>query len=79
MLETDDGFEISRRDLAIRGPGEFLGARQSGAALLRFADPVLDEALVVDARRAAERLLDRASRGGACATSSAGSAGAPTT
>jgi len=57
MLETDDGFEISRRDLAIRGPGEFLGARQSGAALLRFADPVLDEALVVEARRAAERLL----------------------
>jgi ATP-dependent DNA helicase RecG len=57
MLETDDGFEISRRDLAIRGPGEFLGARQSGAALLRFADPVLDETLVVEARRAAERLL----------------------
>ncbi len=57
MLETDDGFEISRRDLAIRGPGEFLGARQSGAALLRFADPMLDEALVVQARGAAERLL----------------------
>jgi ATP-dependent DNA helicase RecG len=57
MLETDDGFEISRRDLAIRGPGEFLGARQSGAALLRFADPVLDEALALEARRAAERLL----------------------
>jgi DNA-binding MarR family transcriptional regulator len=33
-----DGFEIARRDLEIRGPGEFLGARQSGAALLRFAD-----------------------------------------
>ena len=39
MLETNDGFEIARRDLEIRGPGEFLGARQSGAALLRFADP----------------------------------------
>ena len=64
MLETDDGFEISRRDLAIRGPGEFLGARQSGAALLRFADPVLDEALVVEARRAAERLLERRPRRG---------------
>jgi ATP-dependent DNA helicase RecG len=38
MVETGDGFEIARRDLAIRGPGEFLGARQSGAALLRFAD-----------------------------------------
>jgi ATP-dependent DNA helicase RecG len=58
MLETDDGFEISRRDLDIRGPGEFLGARQSGAALLRFADPVADEALAMAARTAAERLLD---------------------
>ena len=58
MLETGDGFEIARRDLAIRGPGEFLGARQSGAALLRFADPVHDEALVIAAREAAEHLLD---------------------
>jgi ATP-dependent DNA helicase RecG len=58
MLETDDGFEIARRDLAIRGPGEFLGARQSGAALLRFADPVHDEALVAAARDAAARLLE---------------------
>ena len=58
MVETADGFEIARRDLEIRGPGEFLGARQSGAALLRFADPVLDEALVVQARQAAERLLN---------------------
>ena len=58
MLETDDGFEIARRDLEIRGPGEFLGARQSGAALLRFADLVQDEALALAARRAAERLLD---------------------
>ena len=79
MLETDDGFEIARRDLAIRGPGEFLGARQSGAALLRFADPVLDEALVVAARRAAERLLERGSRTRPSATSSAGSAAARTT
>ena len=38
MAETNDGFEIARRDLEIRGPGEFLGARQSGAPLLRFAD-----------------------------------------
>jgi ATP-dependent DNA helicase RecG len=59
MLETNDGFEISRRDLEIRGPGEFLGARQSGAALLRFADLALDQALVHQARRAAALLLDR--------------------
>jgi len=58
MLDTADGFEIARRDLEIRGPGEFLGARQSGAPLLRFADLVLDEALVQQARAAALRLLD---------------------
>ena len=58
MLETGDGFEISRRDLEIRGPGEMLGARQSGAALLRFADPLEDEALLPEARRAAEALLE---------------------
>ena len=59
MLETADGFEIARRDLEIRGPGEFLGARQSGAPLLRFADLALDEALVHAARSAATVLLDR--------------------
>jgi ATP-dependent DNA helicase RecG len=59
MMETNDGFEISRRDLEIRGPGEFLGARQSGAALLRFADLALDEALVRSARAAATLLLDK--------------------
>jgi len=58
MMETGDGFEIARRDLAIRGPGEFLGARQSGAPLLRFADLALDEALVHSARAAATLLLD---------------------
>ncbi len=58
MMETGDGFEIARRDLEIRGPGEFLGARQSGAPLLRFADLALDEALVHAARAAATVLLD---------------------
>ena len=61
MLETADGFEIARRDLEIRGPGEFFGARQSGAPLLRFADLVLDEALVQQARGVAQRLLPIAS------------------
>jgi len=42
MLQTQDGFEIAKRDLEIRGTGEFLGARQSGASLLRYADPLLD-------------------------------------
>ena len=59
MVETNDGFEIARRDLDIRGPGEFLGARQSGAALLRFADLATDAALLDWARYAAPVLLDR--------------------
>ena len=59
MAETNDGFEIARRDLEIRGPGEFLGARQSGAALLRFADLVTDAELLAWAREAAPRMLDQ--------------------
>lgn len=38
LRETEDGFAIAREDLKLRGPGEFLGARQSGVPLLRFAD-----------------------------------------
>ncbi|MFM9916025.1 MAG: ATP-dependent DNA helicase RecG [Rhizobacter sp.] len=59
MAETTDGFEIARRDLAIRGPGEFLGARQSGAALLRFADLNDDLPLLHAARTAADAMLER--------------------
>ena len=58
MLDTHDGFEIARRDLEIRGPGEFMGARQSGDALLRFADLAEDNALLQHARRIAPQLLD---------------------
>ncbi len=53
MYETTDGFEIARRDLAQRGPGELLGLRQSGQALLRFADLESDEDLLEQAREAA--------------------------
>jgi ATP-dependent DNA helicase RecG len=59
MVETSDGFEIARRDLEIRGPGEFLGARQSGAALLRFADLATDTGLLEAARRLAPMLLEQ--------------------
>ncbi len=59
MAETNDGFEIARRDLEIRGPGEFLGARQSGAALLRFANLETDAPLLDWARRLAPHLLDQ--------------------
>ena len=57
MSETTDGFEIARRDLEIRGPGEFMGARQSGDALLRFADLQHDAPLIEAARRLAPQLL----------------------
>ncbi|MHA6893261.1 ATP-dependent DNA helicase RecG [Ralstonia pseudosolanacearum] len=59
MRETTDGFEIARRDLDIRGPGEFLGARQSGEAMLRFADLNHDAWMVEFAQGAAEQMLAR--------------------
>jgi transcription-repair coupling factor (superfamily II helicase) len=59
MAESNDGFEIARRDLEIRGPGEFMGARQSGAALLRFADVVADAGLLAWARDLAPLMLDQ--------------------
>ena len=57
MRKTQDGFEIARRDLELRGPGEFLGHRQSGEALLRFADLQTDQVLVDAAREAALEML----------------------
>ncbi len=59
IYENNDGFEIARQDLVIRGPGEFLGARQSGVPLLRFADLERDVRLIESARAAAEELLRR--------------------
>jgi ATP-dependent DNA helicase RecG len=57
IYETTDGFEVARRDLQLRGPGEFLGARQSGVPLLRFASLDDDAALVEQAAQAAEVML----------------------
>ncbi len=57
IFENTDGFEIARQDLALRGPGEFVGSRQSGVPLLRYADLELDADLVELARGEAERLL----------------------
>jgi ATP-dependent DNA helicase RecG len=59
MAETNDGFEIARRDLDIRGPGEFLGARQSGDAMLRFANIDHDTDLLDWARKEAPMLQDQ--------------------
>jgi len=58
IFETRDGFEIARQDLLQRGPGEFLGQRQSGMPLLRYADLERDAALALEAREAAQKLLD---------------------
>lgn len=56
IYENTDGFEIAREDLRLRGPGEFIGSRQSGLPLLRYAD-LEDSVLVEQARAAAEELL----------------------
>ena len=58
IYENNDGFEIARQDLLLRGPGEYLGARQSGAPLLRFADLEKDLDLIELARETAEDLID---------------------
>src|SRR5690606_12947335 len=58
MYETEDGFEIARRDLAQRGPGEFLGVRQSGLSVLRFASLDDDGARAEQAQQLARELLD---------------------
>jgi len=60
MRATTDGFEIARKDLEIRGPGEFLGARQAGQAMLRFADLESDLHLVEQTRNLAQALLSHA-------------------
>jgi ATP-dependent DNA helicase RecG len=58
VYESSDGFEIARRDLELRGPGELMGARQSGLPMLRFADPVQDVELLEAAVEAAGPLLE---------------------
>ena len=57
IFEHRDGFEIARYDLELRGPGELLGARQSGTPLLRFADLATDLDLLEQARAVAAALL----------------------
>ena len=57
IFENTDGFEIARQDLHLRGPGEFIGSRQSGVPLLRYADLEIDADLVAAAHAEAERLL----------------------
>ena len=61
IYESTDGFEIARADLQLRGPGEYLGARQSGAPLLRFADLEKDTDLVELARDVAADMIQSSS------------------
>ena len=58
MLNSNDGFFIAEEDLRIRGPGDFLGTRQSGLPTLRVADLVRDLKLIDPARKEAFRLID---------------------
>jgi len=57
IYESTDGFEIAQQDLHLRGPGELLGARQSGVPMLRFADVSEDAELLNSARIIADELL----------------------
>jgi ATP-dependent DNA helicase RecG len=57
IRETNDGFEIARRDLELRGPGELLGTRQTGLAQLRVADLMRDADLLPRVQQAAELML----------------------
>ena len=58
LRETNDGFEVARRDLDLRGPGELLGTRQTGLLQLRVADLARDADLLPDVQRAATLMLD---------------------
>ena len=57
FVSTEDGFEIARADMRLRGIGDLFGERQSGLPSFRVADPLRDEALIPVARAAAEQVL----------------------
>ena len=59
IYESSDGFEIAKADLELRGPGEFMGVRQSGVPMLRIADIERDEKLLEAAQTLAVELLER--------------------
>ncbi|MDO4936901.1 MAG: ATP-dependent DNA helicase RecG [Sutterellaceae bacterium] len=59
IKNSNDGFEIAREDLKLRGPGEFMGARQSGVPALRFADIEADALLIEEAKAYAAQWLDK--------------------
>ncbi len=58
LRETNDGFEVARKDLALRGPGELLGTRQTGLAEMKIADIIRDQQLIPKVNDIAQRLMD---------------------
>ena len=65
LRDTTDGFEVARRDLELRGPGELLGTRQTGLMQLRVADLVRDSDLLPGVQSVAETMLDQDPRAAA--------------
>jgi ATP-dependent DNA helicase RecG len=59
LVESGDGFDIAERDLALRGPGDFFGTRQSGIPTLRVGDLIRDYSVMEEARQAATAWLDQ--------------------
>jgi len=59
LQATSDGFRIAEKDLELRGPGDLVGTRQSGALEYKLANVLMDERILEDARRAAILLLER--------------------
>lgn len=57
LTKTQDGFMIAEEDLKLRGPGDFMGTRQSGEPFFKVANPILDEEILVEARRIAMYLV----------------------
>ncbi len=58
LRETNDGFEVARKDLALRGPGEVLGTRQTGLAEMKIADIVRDQHLIPGINEVAQRIIN---------------------
>ena len=59
MTKTQDGFLIAEEDLKLRGPGDFMGTRQSGDPYFKVGHPLLDEPILIEARQAARKILNQ--------------------
>lgn len=57
MEETSDGFRIAEADLKLRGPGDFLGTKQSGLPDFKVADIVEDQLLLMNAKKVAQEII----------------------